>query len=74
MRKEEVPHGISGLDVFGQFNVIPDIRDRIRDAQASEVISEEERKLLLARLANYRSNPDSATDWADLKQAVHVQW
>lgn len=43
---------------------------RSKESRELEFVSDEEKKLLLNRLANYRSNPDSAKDWTDLKQEV----
>ena len=72
--KNEIVYGIRRLNVIEQLNIITDIWDEIKDSQELESLSEDDRRLLLNRLENYRSTPDSATDWADLKQDIHNRY
>ncbi len=48
--------------------------DEIKDAEEFEVVSENDKKLLLDRLANYREDPDSAFDWDDLRQEIYDRY
>ena len=52
-------------------NLITDIWDEIKEAKELELVSDDEKRLLLNRLANYRANPDSAINWEELKQEVY---
>nr|VFK66082.1 MAG: putative addiction module component, TIGR02574 family [Candidatus Kentron sp. UNK]VFK69371.1 MAG: putative addiction module component, TIGR02574 family [Candidatus Kentron sp. UNK] len=72
--KSEIVQGIKSLDVIERFNIITDIWDDIKESQELKTISEDDRELLLNRLANYRSDQGSATDWAKLKQEVHNRY
>jgi putative addiction module component (TIGR02574 family) len=69
--KNEIVHKIRELNVIERLNIITDIWDEIKDSQELEKVSEKDKKLLLSRLTNYRSNPSSATDWDILKQEVY---
>jgi len=74
MSKNEIVYGIRKLNVIERLNIITDIWDEIKESRELETISEDERRLLLNRLANYRSNPDSATDWAELRQEIYDRY
>ncbi len=65
--KSEIVYGIRRLNVIERLNIISDVWDEIKDSQGLETVSEDDRRILLNRLANYRADPDSATDWAYLK-------
>lgn len=65
--KNEIICGIRKLDVVERPSIVSDIWDEIKKSRALETISEDEKRILLNRLANYRENPDSATDWTELK-------
>ncbi len=71
MNKNEIVNEIRRLKVIERLNIVTDIWDEIKESQELESVSEEDKKLLLNRLTNYRRNPDSATDWADLRQDIH---
>lgn len=72
--KSEIIHGIRNLPVLERFNLVTDIWDEIKDAQALEGISDDEKKILLNRLAKFKSNPDAAKDWSELKQEIHSRY
>ena len=74
MSKNEIVHEIRKLNVIERLDIVTDIWDEIKESQGLETVSEEDKKLLLNRLANYRANPDSATDWADLRQEIHDRY
>lgn len=62
------------LTIPERLTIITDIWDEIKEAEELEFVSDEDRKLLLDRLADYRSNPCSATDWTNLKEEVYRQY
>lgn len=75
--KTEIVHEIRRLNVVERLGIVADIWDEIKDAQELEAISEADKTLLLNRLVNYKANPTTAEDWANLRQAVYdkpVQW
>ncbi len=74
MSKNEIVYGIRRLNVIERLNIITDIWDEIKESQELETVSEDDSRVLLNRLANYRSNPDSATDWAELRQEIHSKY
>ncbi len=74
MSKNAIVQGIRRLNVIERLDIITGIWDEIKESQVLETVSEEEKALLLNRLANYRSDPDSATDWADLRQEVYDRY
>ncbi len=74
MSKNEIVYGIRRLNVIERLNIITDIWDEIKESQELEAVSEDDRRLLLNRLANYRSAPDSATDWAELRQEIRDRY
>ncbi|MDM8522723.1 addiction module protein [Desulfococcaceae bacterium HSG8] len=74
MNKNEIVYEIRRLNVIERLNIITDIWDEIKESQELETISEDEIKLLLNRLANYRANPDSATDWTELRQDTYDRY
>jgi putative addiction module component (TIGR02574 family) len=74
MSKNEIVCGIRRLNVIERLNIITDIWDEIKESQEMETVSEDDRRLLLNRLANYRANPDSAADWAELRQEIHDRY
>jgi len=69
--KNDIIHGVRKLDVVERLGIVTDIWDEIKESRELETISEDEKRILLNRLANYRTNPDSATDWTQLKAEVH---
>ena len=71
MSKNDIIYGVRKLDVVERLGVVTDIWDEIKESRELETISEDEKKVLLNRLANYRINPDSATDWTQLKAEAH---
>ena len=62
------------MGVIDRLNIISDIWDEIKESKELEAISENEKQLLLSRLANYKKNPDSATDWATLKEETYRKY
>ncbi len=74
MSKNEIVYGIRKLNVIERLNIITDIWDEIKDSQELETVSENDKRLLLNRLSNYRANPESATDWDELKQDIHDRY
>jgi hypothetical protein len=39
-----------------------------------EAITEDDKRILLNRLANYRANPNSAMDWTGMKKAIYGRY
>ncbi|MCP4350245.1 MAG: addiction module protein [Desulfobacterales bacterium] len=74
VNKSKITDEIRKLGVIERLNIITDIWDEIKESEALEPVSEEEKKLLLNRLANYRANPDSASDWTELKREVYDRY
>ena len=74
INKIELFYEIRRLNVIERLNIVTDIWDEIKESQELTYISEEDKKLLLNRLANYRTNPDSATDWTNLKQDIYDRY
>ena len=74
MDKNEIIYGIRKLDVVERLGIVTDIWDEIKESRALETISEDEKRILLNRLANYRANPGSATDWTELKEEIHRRY
>jgi len=73
MDKTAILQNIRRLNVTERLNIITDIWDDIKDSHEMAAVSDEEKKLLLDRLAHYRANPETATDWEDLKQEVYLR-
>ncbi|MBU1697245.1 MAG: addiction module protein [Proteobacteria bacterium] len=71
INKNELFYEIRRLNVIERLNIVIDIWDEIKESQELTYVSEEDKKLLLNRLANYRTNPDSAIDWTNLKQDIY---
>jgi len=74
MSKSEIVYGIRKLNVIERLSIITDIWDEIKESQELEAVSEDERRLLLNRLANYKANPGSAADWKELKQEIYKRY
>jgi putative addiction module component (TIGR02574 family) len=74
MPKSKIVQELRELNVIERLNIITDMWDEIKESRELELVSDEEKKLLLNRLANYRSNPGSAKDWKDLKQEVYERY
>ena len=74
MNKNKVVQQLRELNVIERLNIITDIWDEIKESRELEFVSGEEKRLLLNRLANYRSNPGSAKDWKDLKQEIYERY
>jgi putative addiction module component (TIGR02574 family) len=72
--KNEIVCGIKKLNVVERLGLITEIWDDIKESQALELISDDERKILLNRLAGYTADPDSATDWMELKQEIYNRY
>lgn len=71
MSKNDILSGVRKLDVVERLGIVTDIWDEIKESRALETISGDEKRTLLNRLANYRANPGSATDWTELKTEAH---
>jgi putative addiction module component (TIGR02574 family) len=67
MNKSEIFNEIRKLCVIERLNIITDVWDEIKESKALEPITDEEKRLLMNRLADYRENPQSAADWTELK-------
>ena len=74
MHKSKIVQQLRELNVIERLNIITDMWDEIKESRELEFISDEEKELLMNRLANYRSNPGSAEDWLDLKQKVYEKY
>ncbi len=74
INKNEIFSEIRRLNVIERLNIVTDIWDEIKESQELTSVSEEDKKLLLNRLANYRANPKSATDWTNLKQDIYDKY
>ncbi len=74
MNKNKIVSEIRKLDVIERLNIVTDIWYEIKESQELESISEDNKKILLNRLADYRANPNSATDWVNLKQEIHDRY
>jgi putative addiction module component (TIGR02574 family) len=74
MNKNEIVYGIRKLNVIERLNIITDIWDEIKDSKELETVSENDKRVLLNRLATYRANPDSASDWEELRQEIHDRY
>ncbi len=70
----ELFYKIRKLNVIERLNIVTDIWDEIKESQELAYVSEEDKKLLLNRLAIYRTNPDSAIDWTNLKQDIYGRY
>jgi len=70
-KKAKIVQQLRELNVIERLNIITDMWDEIKESRALEFVSDEEKKLLLNRLADYRSNPGFAKNWTDLKQEVY---
>ncbi|MCP4113757.1 MAG: addiction module protein [Desulfobacteraceae bacterium] len=74
MSRNDIVYEIRRLNVAERLNIVTDIWDEIKESQELEAVSEDDRRLLLDRLANYRANPDSASDWTELRQEIHNRY
>lgn len=70
MKKNKIVSEIRKLNVIERLSIVTDIWDEIKESEELEIISEDEKRILLNRLTNYRANPNSAIDWTILKQEV----
>jgi putative addiction module component (TIGR02574 family) len=71
MNKSEITNEIRKLNIIERLNIITDIWDEIKEAKPLEAASDEEKRLLLNRLSDFRAKPESASDWSDLKKEVY---
>jgi putative addiction module component (TIGR02574 family) len=71
MNKNEITNEIRKLNVEERLNIITDIWDEIKESKPLEAVPDEEKRLLLDRLANFRAKPASASDWTDLKREAY---
>ena len=74
MHKSKIVQELRELNVIERSSIITDMWDEIKESRELEFVSEEEKRLLLNRLANYRSNPGSAIEWTDLKQEAYEKY
>ncbi len=74
MSRNEIFYGIRNLNVIERLNIITDIWDEIKDSRELEITSEHDKQILLNRLANYKADPDSAIDWAELKKEIQDRY
>jgi len=74
VNKDSIFSEIRRLNVIERLNIIADIWDEIKESRELTSVSEEDKKILLDRLANYRANPESATDWTNLKQDIYDRY
>lgn len=72
--RNEIVKEVRKLNIVERLAFITDIWDEIKEARELEFVSDEDKKLLLDRLAGYRLNPNSATDWTTLKEEVYRQY
>jgi len=74
MDKDEIIYGIRQLGVAERLGIVTDVWDEIKESRELEAISEDEKAILLSRLANYKKNPDAAMDWVQLKAEAHRRY
>lgn len=74
MDKNDIVREIRKLSVIERLGIVADLWDEIKESRDLESISNEDKQILLNRLANYRENPDSATDWKILEQKVRDRY
>ena len=74
MIKNEIIGEIKKLCVAERLNIAENICEGIKESDALEPISDEEKSLLFKRLSDYRENPDSAVDWRELKKEVYGRY
>ena len=71
MKKSDIFTEIRKLCVVERLNIITEVWDEIKESKALEQISDEDKRILLNRLADYRADPQSASDWAELKKEIY---
>ncbi len=74
VNKTDLVYEIRKLQVIERLNLVTDIWDEIKESQELETVSEDDTRILLNRLAQYRANPNSATDWTDLRQEMYDRY
>ena len=74
INKNELFYEIRRLNVIERLNIVTDIWDEIKESQELTSVSEEDKKILLDRLVNYRASPESATDWTNLRQDIYDRY
>lgn len=74
MNKSEITNEIRKLNIIERLNIITDIWDEIKESKLLEAVSDEEKRLLLNRLADFRARPESASDWTDLKREAYGKY
>ena len=74
VNKRDLVHEIRKLQVIERLNLVTEIWDEIKESQELETVVEDEKRLLMNRLAQYRANPDSATDWTDLRKEMYDRY
>lgn len=72
--KKDLLHEIRRLQVVDRLNLVIEIWDEIKESEALESVSEDEKKLLLTRLSHYKTSPESATDWIDLRKEMYDKY
>ena len=71
MSKTEIVYGIRKLNVVERLGIVTDVWDEIKESEELAQISEDDKRILLNRFANYKANPNAATDWSELRQEVY---
>ncbi len=74
MNKSSLINEIRKLGITERLNILSLIWDEIKESKVLETIPEEDERLLMDRLANYRQNPSSASDWTELKKEVYEKY
>lgn len=74
MNKNKIVSEIRKINVIERLNIVTDIWDEIKESQELEAISEDDKRILLNRLADYRANPNTATNWVNLKQEIYDRY
>ncbi len=67
VNRSKIVQELRELHVLERMNIVTDVWDEIKESKELEFVSDEEKRILLNRMANYRSNPGSAAEWSDLK-------
>ena len=70
IKKNKIVSEIRKFNVIERLSIVTDIWDEMKESQEFETISEDDKRILLNRLTNYRANPNSEIDWTTLKQEI----
>jgi putative addiction module component (TIGR02574 family) len=74
IERDQIRSEIRKLDVIQRLNLLTDVWDEIKESKELESVSDEEKRILLDRLANYKANPGSAVDWMQLKEEAYSRY